>query len=292
MGNTNVAILMTCHNRRQNTLDSLSALFNQVTSEEVTLCVYLVDDASTDGTAVAVRYAYPQVTIINGNGSLFWNGGMRLAFAEAIKSDPDYYLWLNDDTVLYPEALATLLTVSHNLAEQGYVRAIVAGSTCDPETGMVTYGGVVRSSWWHPLHFHLVEPSKEAKRCDTMHGNCVLLPRQVIQVMGNIHPAFVHSMGDWDYGLRTQRQGCTVWIAPGYVGTCKQNPIEGDCWGDLNLSLGERLKKVSQPKGLRLEEWKVFTQQHAGPLWSVYWLLPYVRLVLISVFGRPMGYRA
>jgi GT2 family glycosyltransferase len=60
--------------------------------------------------------------------------------------------------------------------------------------------------------------------CDTMHGKCVLIPRSVVQIVGNLDPAFVHYIGDWDYGLRTRQEGCTVWIAPGYLGTCSLNP--------------------------------------------------------------------
>ena len=41
---------------------------------------------------------------------------MRVAFAEAMRSGFDYYLWLNDDTGLYPKALYTLLEASEKLA--------------------------------------------------------------------------------------------------------------------------------------------------------------------------------
>jgi GT2 family glycosyltransferase len=74
-----------------------------------------VDDGSTDDTATAVSQRFPQVKILQGTGSLFWNGGMRIAFAQALQHDYDYYLWLNDDTVLYPNALETLLTTAQTL---------------------------------------------------------------------------------------------------------------------------------------------------------------------------------
>ncbi len=58
----------------------------------------LVDDASTDGTSDAVRQAYTSSQDFF-RRNLFWNGGMRGAFSEAMKDNPDYYLWLNDDTI-------------------------------------------------------------------------------------------------------------------------------------------------------------------------------------------------
>ena len=95
-----VAVLLTCHNRVEKTLKCLSKLFGQQVDESVKVTVYLVDDGSTDGTGIAVKDRYPDINVIYGDGSLFWNGGMHQAFAEALKVGFDYYLWLNDDTNL------------------------------------------------------------------------------------------------------------------------------------------------------------------------------------------------
>ncbi len=287
-----IAALLTCYNRKLLTLACLKALLNQELKSEVTIDVYLVDDGSTDGTAEAVAQSYPQVKILQGDGSLFWNGGTRLAFAEAIKHDYDYYLWLNNDTLLNPNALSNLLETFQQLREQGEHRAIVAGSTCDPQTKGLTYGGVIRRSRWRPLKFDLLEPGETAKRCDTINGNCVLIPKDVVQVVGNLEPAFTHYAGDWDYGLRAQRQGCSVWVAPGYVGTCSQNYQPGS-EADSAVAISEGLKKISQPKGLPVKEqvlhpfweWKIFAQRHGGLFWPIYWLIPYRRLLGISLMG-------
>ncbi len=294
MNRNRLAALLTCYNRCSKTLGSLSALFNQELPAELTLDVYLVDDGSTDGTAAAVSQAYPQVKILQGNGSLFWNRGMRKAFAEAIQRDYDYYLWLNDDTTLYPNALNKLLETFQRLVEQGEQQAIVTGSTCDPHTGTLTYGGVVRRSRLRPLKFDLLEPGEQVQPCDTINGNCVLIPREVVQVVGNLDPAFTHYIGDWDYGLRAQKRGCTVWLAPGYVGTCAQNDQPGSRVNS-SVSPSEQLKKMSQPKGLNVQEqilyplgeWKVFAQRHGGLLWPIYWLIPYRRLLWLSLLGSP-----
>src|SRR6476469_6570131 len=224
MNRTKIAALLTCFNRKEKTLACLGALFKQALPADVDILGYLVDDASTDGTSEAVRQTYPQVKIFSGDGNLFWNGGMRLAFSEAMKDDPDYYLWLNDDTVLAPEALNTLLATSRDLFEQGEKKAIVVGSTCDPDTGVFTYGGKVQSRWWHPIYLRAVEPSDRPQPCDTMNGNFVLIPKEVVRAVGNLDPAFMHYAADYDYGWRAKQQGCNVWIAPGYIGTCPLNP--------------------------------------------------------------------
>ena len=291
MEHTTIAVLMTCYNRKLKTLATLESLFNQTVTSKIALTVYLVDDGSTDSTTESVQQKYPQVKIFAGDVNLFWNGGMRVAFSEAMKDEPDYYLWLNDDTVLDPEALNSLLETSHQLIEKGETKAIVAGSTYDPDTGDFTYGGIVKITPLLPFKFRFLEPTTAAQSCDSMNGNCVLIPSSVVQVVGNLDPAFIHYLSDWEYGLRARQKGCTVWIAPGYQGACSPNP-QSTKIDAANMSEG--LQKMSQPKGLAFkdatlqpwEEWKVFAQRHGGLFWPIYWLLPYRRLVWLSVLSK------
>jgi GT2 family glycosyltransferase len=204
---------------------------------------------------------------------------MRLAFAEALKENYEYYLWLNDDTLLEPNALSDLLNIHYHLTERGNPNSIIVGSTRDPVTRKPTYGGAVRSKHWYSNKFEFVEPGQELQECETMFGNCVLIPHSVAKKVGNLDPAFIHTMGDLDYGLRARQQGCSVWAAPGYVGTCSKNSVHGS-WADTNLSLYERLKKAVQTKGFPPRTWTVFTKRHSGPFWYIYWFLPYVRALI------------
>ncbi|MBE9228314.1 glycosyltransferase family 2 protein [Phormidium sp. LEGE 05292] len=282
---TNIAVLLTCYNRREKTLQCLQALYQQTLPTGITLKPYLVDDASTDGTAEAVQQKYPDVHLIRGTGSLFWNGGMRLAFAAAQAEDPDYYLWLNDDTVIYPHALKTLLDISAQLASQGQDKAIVVGSTLDPETNIPSYGGLKQTYWWHPVKFHHIHSDLNQPRlCDTLHGNCVLVPRAVAALVGNLSPEYTHNLGDYDYGLRARRKGCSVWMAPSYLGTCSANlPSNRMVKAELAQA---NWNQVDRPKGLALEdvtlhsfqEWKAFCRENGGLFWFFYWLLPYRRM--------------
>ena len=71
--------------------------------------IFLVDDNSTDGTSETIKKNFSDVNLIKGDGNLFWGGGTYLAWEEAIKKKKfEYFLWLNDDTFLYPNALQML----------------------------------------------------------------------------------------------------------------------------------------------------------------------------------------
>ena len=97
--------------------------------------VYLVDDGSTDGTSEAVQQEWTDVQVIRGDGTLFWNHGMRRAFSEAVKGDHPFYLWLNDDTILLEDSLTSLLDTHRDLKARQEHLNIVVGSTRDPGSG-------------------------------------------------------------------------------------------------------------------------------------------------------------
>ena len=274
-----IATLITCHNRKEETLSCLAALFQNSLPEGYSLEVFLVDDGGTDGTEQAVREHYPQVNVIKGNGSLYWNGGMRLAFAAAMKRGFDYYLWLNDDTLLYPATIQSLIATSGELQAKHGKSVIVVGSTQDANDGRLSYGGVIRPKKWKTLLFELVTPKDVPIECEAMNGNCVLIPRAIAKVVGNLEKEFVHAMGDLDYGLRARYAGFSVWVMAGFAGTCSRN-VMADSFSDAGLPVALRLRKMMHPKGLPPSSWRIFTQRHAGFFWPIFWLWPYAKVML------------
>jgi GT2 family glycosyltransferase/glycosyltransferase involved in cell wall biosynthesis len=273
-----LAVLIASHNRRERTLTCLNSVFAQQFPAGLNVDVLLVDDGSSDGTSDAVRQRFPEVRLLQGDGNLFWTGGMRLAFGEALKGSFDYYLWLNDDVNLYLDALKRLVSLSEALGDE----AIVVGATQDAETGAHTYGGVRHASRWHPLKFASVLPGREPREAETMNGNCVLIPAHVARMVGDLRANFTHGISDFDYGLRARRLGIRIWVAAGYVGTCSWNKSEGT-WADPTLSLAERWSKVRDPKGLPPKQWAAFAHLHAGWAWPLWSVTPYVRLLLSAL---------
>lgn len=260
----------------------LRALFVCDLPDDTALKVFLVDDGSTDGTADAVRESHPHVEILHGDGSLYWNGGMRKAFAAAMEGDFDCYLWLNDDTYLYPETLVGLLTVAAEVERTANTVAVVVGSTRAMTGGRATHGGIRK---WRRLNSQLVEPQDVAVPCETMYGNCVLVPKKVAQTVGNLDPAFIHSIGDVDYGLRAGKAGFPILVMPGYAGTCETNPIRGTL-NDTSLSLKVRFQKLLGPKGLPFKPWLIFLWRHFGVLGLAYWVWTYAKPPVTWLLAR------
>ena len=272
-----IAVLMTCHNRIAKTLGCLNALYGCSLPPETSIEVFLVDDGSTDGTSEAVHEGYPIVRIIRADGSLFWNRGMAMAFDIASPEGFDYYLWLNDDTMLFQDAILHLIEVSRSA---GNGPAIAVGAISDPITGDFAYGGARKiGGRWRPFLCSYVEPNGLAQRVDVMNGNVVLLPGAVAAVVGNIDRRFEHAMGDTDYALRAARLGIELFLTPGYVGSCLRNSNVGT-HKDKGLSRPERLRQVFSRKGLPLQSWWLFCRRHGGFIWPVHFIRGYLKVLV------------
>jgi len=254
-----IAVLITCHNRREKTLACLRALFACVLPSGYAIDVYLVDDGSTDGTGEQVKSNYPDVNIIQGSGNLYWSGGMRLAWYEAAKNEHDYYLWLNDDTFLFRNAISVLLAGSQQMDS----KAVICATVVSPATGKVTYGGKMRNDR------HCFIPNGELVECEIINGNCVLVPKFVYERLGLIDKHFTHAIGDWDYGLRAVKCGIKCFIAPEAVGSCEANSNLPN-WCRKEVSLMKRLRSLYSPlASAQPIPYFVFVARHFGMLSAV-----------------------
>ncbi len=273
--------LMSCFNRRDKTLaclDTLAPERQALQARGIELQAVLLDDGSTDGTAEAVAAAHPWVTVVRGPGQLYWCRGMHLAQQQPLARAADWQLWLNDDVLLEPGCLARLLDCEQSLSAQGLL-GLVVGATRDVRTGLVSYGGERRLSRWRRSRFSLLAPGDQPQLCDAMNGNIVLLPREARERVGDLDPAFEHAMGDTDYGLRARALGLGVWLAPGYMGWCSDNPRTGT-YHDRSLPWARRWQLMLSRKGLPWRSWLHFTRRHMGPAWPLFFVWPYLRLQL------------
>jgi len=234
--NTKIAVLVTCHNRKEKTLSCLNSLFECNIPEDYLLDVFLVDDGSTDGTGREVKLNFPQVNVIQGTGNLFWNKGMHLAWETAARyNNFDYYLWLNDDVKLFSNALSNLFSVPNCST------SIVVGTMKSGTKEIATYGG-------QNFENKLILPNESPQNCFTFNGNLVLIPESAYTKVGNLDPIFPHAIGDFDYALRAKKKNIDIFVAPGYLGQCEKNSSLPK-WCLPEVKLKNRINSLYSPLG-------------------------------------------
>lgn len=255
-----IAVLLTTFNRKQKTLTCLQSLQNQNLPDDITLKIFLTDDASADGTAGAVKNAFPGANIYQGSGSLFWAGGMRNSWKQALTSNADYYLLLNDDTLLKENAISALLQCSNYVKSKGSKPAVCVGSTADDETGKISYGGRKLDSNKSWGEGSLVYSETEYVNCDVANANILLVPAEIVKHLGILSDKFTHGLADYDYTLKAKKAGYGLVAAPGFLGTCIDD--HGNNWKSADTTLKERIAYLKSPKGLAYKEYLGFIKEH------------------------------
>lgn len=224
-----IAVLIAVFNRKTTTLGGLTAFFAAVEQQRrAEFKVFLVDDASPDGTALAVRETFPDVTVIDGSGALWWVRAMDVAYRAALDSGEawDAFLLYNDDVVLDPGALGRLVETFSELNAQAPAALYGSMRTQDGKPSYPGRGINPAHRWWRPFNPRLlapVLPNGQVRACDTFHANCLLVPSELMNRLGGMNPKFHHRHGDTDLGFRLKRLGCRNLIMPDYVGTCELN---------------------------------------------------------------------
>lgn len=234
-----VATILTVFNRKEATLRCLKSVKAQCMTDDITLHIYMTNDGCTDGTPEVVRKEFPDVKIIEGDGSLFWNRGMHTAWDAAVKqADYDFYLWLNDDCFVYPQMVSRFLEASTSKGD----KAIIVGATQSQDHCHQTYGGRLFRKGFPKMDGTLA-------RVDYFNGNIVLVPRAIFKALGNLDFYFTHRFGDFDYGMRANKAGIEIWQVGEFLGECDEHPIL-DKWCNPEVPFSQRWRMLWRPNGM------------------------------------------
>ena len=265
-----IAVILTVFNRREKTVSCLQHLFAAANAarETVNLTVFLTDDGCTDGTAEAVRELFSQLStlnpqlstlnpqlssihIIQGDGNLYWAGGMRKAWQAAIDSGApwDYYLLINDDTYIYNNVFTQLFeAIDYGYRLTGRY-GMASGITCQPgHPQEITYGGLNFVNKTKGRQ-ELVKPTGKPQRIDMTHANILLVHHSVVEEVGIFYKGFLHSGADQDYGMMAARHGFPVYSTSIVCGECERDHSseEEEAQQLMSLSLAERKKYINSP---------------------------------------------
>lgn len=281
--NIRVAILLTCFNRRELTQRCLQSIYDDK-SEGIQKDVYLVNDGCTDGTPNMVKELFPEVIILEGTGNLFWNGGMHLAFSTAYEKDYDFYLWVNDDVEFLQSPIIKLVKSYEELSVDKK-DIILTGVMVDHSLKKQTYGGIKIVNSFVPLKMQQIPYGKEYVKCDTFHGNCVLIHKSVVDKIGVMDPFYQHAFGDADYGLMASRADCEIWMTNYAIGICERHD-KANKWLDPKLSYKERRAAYHAKTANPPRDWKYFCKKFCGKKWWIRYIAPDIKLLILCILKR------
>jgi len=209
-----------------NVADDLRACLESVRAQQTPPSheVIVADNASSDDSVAMVREGSPEVTLIVNDENL----GFARATNQTLRAARGrYLLMLNPDTVLEPDALASLVEVADAHPEAG----IVAPRLVYPD-GSLQYScrrfptigaAVFRNTFLGRLfpnaraasHYVMADWHHDAEReVDWASGACLLIRREAFEQVGELDEGFAWGSEDVDYGLRMHQAGRRVVFTP------------------------------------------------------------------------------
>ena len=186
--------------------------------------VWVVDNASSDGTVQMLEKRYPQVRLICNSE----NRGFAAANNQGLEAaDAEYYLLLNPDTIVPEGGLQTLLQFADAHPEAGAI-----GPQLRNPDGSLQYSArrfptitaaIFRNTILGRLFPGAASPSRylmtewdhgDARQLDWVSGACMMVRGEALEQIGYLDEAFFWGSEDVDFCFRLHRAGWEVWYTP------------------------------------------------------------------------------
>lgn len=213
-----IQVIIPNYNNARDTLECLGRLDGYHPGVLETL---VVDNGSRDGSVPELRAARPGLSIIEAPKNLGYAAGCNLGIEATIKKHPDYFLFLNNDATIGPDALNRLLETGR-IPDIGILGPIIL--TCSPGKIIESFG--MRCRWrtgrFYHLHFgHSLESleasvlSRASIEADALSGSALLVKKEVIETVGGFHQDYFCYFEDTDLCRRAQKAGFRTVLVPG-----------------------------------------------------------------------------
>lgn len=275
-----IAVLLTCFNRKNKTLSALHDLYQAYdeSGDSIKMQVYLTDDGSTDGTGDAVREEFPQTNILQGSGTMYWAGGMRNSWNEALKKGYDAYLLLNDDTNLEKDLFSKIIKTDAHCLEKYGTRGIYVGATAERRSKKPTYGGSIFDNRFLGTYSRCPVDEENPQECELGNANIMWVSKDVVDKIGILSKGYVHGMADFDYTMRAVKAKLPVLILPGISGYCIND--HGNTYEKfMKLPLKERIKFLYHPIGLDFKSQLHHMKRHFPIRYPIFYLVGWIKVL-------------
>ncbi len=208
-----IAAIVVNWNRREDTLRCLDSLAR---SDYPALDVFLVDNASSDGSREAVAAAFPAVKLIANERNLGFAEGNNVALRLALAADYPYVLLLNNDATIAPDAIRLLLQPLLADARLGISGPAIVYA--DLPQRLWSAGGAIdwrrgtASGLYDDRPFAVLPERPFA--VDHVSGCCMLARGAAIAEAGVLDPRFFMYYEETEWCVRIARLGYSIVVVP------------------------------------------------------------------------------
>ncbi|MFA5112777.1 MAG: lipid-A-disaccharide synthase-related protein [Candidatus Margulisiibacteriota bacterium] len=191
-----LSVIIVNRNGRQFLADCLNSVYSA--TRQATFEIIFVDNGSTDDSLALVKGQFPAVRIIANRTNL----GFAPANNQGLKvSQGRYAVLLNTDTVVRDGAFDQMLKFLDKSPKAGACGPKLLNRNGTPQH----QGGLFARRFWL---------SAEPVKVDYVIGACLMVRREVIDIVGGLDENFFFSNEDLDWGRRIRKAGWDIYFLP------------------------------------------------------------------------------
>ena len=219
-----LSVVVVSYNTRELTLRCLRELTEHLCAERLSHEIWVVDNASQDGSARAIEREFPDANLMMSNANLGFGPANNLALQHA---QGRYLLLLNSDAFVHEGAISRLIEL---LDDPAKARVGAVGPRLLNEDGSLQRScwkfpsparswfeslGLARLGWAHPQCSDYYRWAHDEQRSvDFVIGACLLVRREVYQEIGGFDPAFFLYAEETDWQKRMRGAGWDIVFRP------------------------------------------------------------------------------
>lgn len=216
-----ISIIIVNWNTRELLVDCIESIYTS--PPEGKFDIWVVDNFSSDGSPEMIRENYPDVKFIENKE----NVGFARANNQALrKSQGDYVLLLNPDTVVKTNAISKLFHFLDHNPEAGIAGARVINPDGTLQISAFPFPTLIRE-FWRMFHldsvvclsnYPMIKWNKdEAREVDTLLGACMLIRREAINRFGLFDEDYFIYSEEVDLCTRLKEAGWRLYWVPDAV---------------------------------------------------------------------------
>ena len=203
MINPRIYIVLPVRNRLETTKKFLECLKMQTYNN---YHLVLIDDGSTDGTADYAKEQIEWITILSGNGKLWWAGAFNKAFAFLCKIKPSYddLVWINNDDTIF---------------DSDYFAKMINDKDLNPKSLIISPGHSIYTDFVErgfTIYWPSIKTLKlaEGDEPDALTTRGLYMYFCTYFSLGKMHPWLLpHYLSDLEYTIRAKRRGYRLIIS-------------------------------------------------------------------------------
>jgi GT2 family glycosyltransferase len=201
-------IIIPVFNRKEHTRKCLESLYCQIFRE---FKIIIVDDGSTDGTKEMLKNNFPEVSVIFGDGNLWWTASVNRGIELALRNNAEYIMTLNNDTIAPFDFLEKMM-----MAVKQQPDTLIGAFAIENLTNKPVYGGG-KINWITASITLLLDELPEKERyglheVDHFPGRGLMIPKSVFEKIGLFNERRLpHYFADYDFTYQAFKNGFRIY---------------------------------------------------------------------------------